>query len=132
MMGLPRLKWRQLFGAVLAINLISSGGPWLCFAQAQQAQEQPGGKGGTPGHTAELEGTVVKVSPGTASMVIEWKGIAQEIRYTEKTKVTYRSKTASVGEIKEGAYVAISGTFNDRKQLVAERIDAAPTSREKK
>jgi Cu/Ag efflux protein CusF len=65
-------------------------------------------------HTLDKEAKTLTVQRGNEFRQVVWN---------EKTKVTYQNKNASVEDVQQGRRVICLGTFNDKQQLVATRID---------
>jgi hypothetical protein len=76
------------------------------------------------GKEDKLEGTIHMINKDTSTITLRVRGnVQRQVVYTPDTKYTYRNKPGSMEEVKEGRRVICLGTFNDKTQLVATRID---------
>lgn len=72
-----------------------------------------------------VEGTVHMIDKDTKTITVNLraKTLQRQVVYNEATKFTYRNKSASLDEVKDGRRVICVGQFNDKTQLMATRID---------
>jgi hypothetical protein len=92
----------------------------LAMASAQ-------GQAKTSTREDRLTGTVHMVDKDTSTIIIR-KGAAQrKVVYNTETKFTIQEKTqGSIDDVIVGRRAICVGTFNNRTQLVATRVDVRP------
>jgi outer membrane lipoprotein-sorting protein len=100
-------------GLCLAIALTLSAGT----AAAQ-------GKKAAPKLT-RVEGNVQSIEAATKMVTVRLRGKTNTVPvlFSDKTLFTFRNKAGSVDQVKDGRHVICLGTYNDKQQLVASRID---------
>ena len=100
-------------GLCLAIALTLSAGP----AAAQEKKAAP--------KLTRVEGNVQSIDTATKMVTIRLRGKTNTVPvlFSDKTLFTFRNKAGSVDQVKDGRHVICLGTYNDKQQLVASRID---------
>jgi hypothetical protein len=107
----------------LSIAIIVCVGISMAPLAAIAAQEKKESK-----KTAKLErveGNVHMMDKATkvVTVTLRGKGNTRDVVYTDATKFSFRNKPATLDEVKDGRHVICLGRLNDKKQLVAARID---------
>jgi len=103
------------------ISLLASLFPLLSLA----AMASPGDQKRTSTKEDRLTGTIHMIDKDTSTIIIR-KGAAQRkvIVYNAETKFTTQSKPGgSIDDVIVGRRATCLGTFNDKTQLVATRVD---------
>lgn len=92
---------------------------WSAAAQAGAAQEKkPGAK------EQRVSGTVRLLDKTAKTFTVQQRNrIERQVIYSDTTKFTVRNKPGSVDDLKEGVRVIVLGTANEKKQVVARRLD---------
>ena len=100
-------------GLCLAVALTLSAG-------AAAAQ----GKKAAPKLT-RVEGNVQSIESATKMVTVRPRGKTNTVPvlFSDKTLFTFRNKAGSVDKVKDGVHVICLGTYNDKQQLIASRID---------
>jgi Cu/Ag efflux protein CusF len=90
------------------------------FAGTAAAQ----GKKAAPKLT-RVEGNVQSIDTATKTVTIRLRGKTNTVPvlFSDKTLFTFRNKAGSVDQVKDGRHVICLGTYNDKQQLIASRID---------
>jgi Cu/Ag efflux protein CusF len=72
-----------------------------------------------------VEGNVHQIDKATKTVTVtlRGKGATRDVVYSDKTMFTFRNKPSTLDEVKDGRHVICLGNSNDKKQLVAARID---------
>lgn len=93
-------------------------GLWLAFAAATAAQTRSAAK------VDRLSGRIQMIEKSTSTITLTTRNnIRRMVVYGPETKVTYRNQPGSMDQVQEGRRVIVLGTFNEKAQLVATRID---------
>jgi len=73
---------------------------------------------------ARYSGTITILNKDTKTISLRQKDAAVlQIKYTDQTQYTYRNESSSADELKEGRRVIVLIDPNQKKELVAVRID---------
>lgn len=90
------------------------------FAGTATAQ----GKKAAPKLT-RVEGNVQSIDTATKTVTVRLRGKTNTVPvlFSDKTLFTFRNKAGSVDQVKDGRHVICLGTYNDKQQLIASRID---------
>lgn len=73
---------------------------------------------------SRLSGRIHMINKDTSTITIRTSGnVQRQVVYDGNTKFTYRNAASSMDEAKEGRRVICLGSFNEKTQLVATRID---------
>ena len=105
-------------GLCLAIALTVSGP-----AAAQEKKGAPEKKAAPK--LTRVEGNVQSIETATKMVTVRLRGKTNTVPvlFSDKTLFTFRNKAGSVDQVKDGRHVICLGTYNDKQQLVASRID---------
>jgi Cu/Ag efflux protein CusF len=101
-----------LVGMVLALSVVA-------LAAAQQ-KEKP-----APAKQQRLSGRVEMIDKDAKIVTLRTNpgNVPRQVVYSGSTKFTFRNKPGSLDDVKDGRRVICRGTFNDKNQFVANRID---------
>jgi len=93
----------------------------LTFSGTAVAQ---GKKAAAPKLT-RVEGNVQSIETATKMVTVRLRGKTNTVPvlFSDKTLFTFRNKAGSVDQVKDGVHVICLGTYNDKQQLIASRID---------
>ena len=107
---------RHRFALAVAIFACAA----LVFVSTDQsaAQEQKSDK-----KPLQYSGRVNVLSKDAMTISIQAKSRVLQIKYTEKTKFTFRNKPGSIDDVKEGRRVIVLVDPDKQKDMVALRID---------
>jgi len=72
---------------------------------------------------ARLDGRVQMMNKDTSTITVQKGTMRRQVVYGPSTQYTYRNKPATADDVQEGRRVICLGTYNDKTQLVASRID---------
>jgi Cu/Ag efflux protein CusF len=100
-------------GLCLAIAVTLSAVP----AAAQEKKAAP--------KLTRVEGNVQSIDTATKTVTVRLRGKTNTVLvlFSDKTLFTFRNKAGSVDQVKDGRHVICVGTYNDKQQLIASRID---------
>ena len=70
-----------------------------------------------------LGGTVHTIDKDTSSIIIRKGAIQRRVVYNAETKFTIRNKPSSIDDVIVGRQVTCLGSFNDKTQLLATRVE---------
>lgn len=72
-----------------------------------------------------VEGVIRNVDKDAHTFLVRMTGRVAErqVVYSDSTKFTFRNKAGSLEEVQDGRRVIVLGTPNEKKQIVARRID---------
>ena len=70
-----------------------------------------------------LSGTVHMIDKDTASIVVRKGVVPYKVVYNGETKFTIQNQPGSIDDVIVGRRVIILGTFNDKTQFLATRVD---------
>ena len=72
-----------------------------------------------------VDGTIQMTDKTAHTVTVRVRGgnAWREVVYNDTTKVTLRNKPGTVDDLKDGRRVIVLGKVNDKKQIVASRID---------
>jgi hypothetical protein len=100
----------SLLGAALFFTLVVMAG-------AQEKQKKSA--------QDRVSGTIQMINKDTKVITVRTSGnVQRQVVYTDTTVVTNQNKPGgSIDQLKEGTRVICLGKFNEKTQLVAERID---------
>ena len=72
-----------------------------------------------------LSGRIQMVNKDTKTITIRTGGgnVTRQVVYGDDTKFTYRNKSGTMDDVKDGRRVICLGKYNDKTQLMATRID---------
>jgi hypothetical protein len=99
-----------ILGAAFLISVVASAAP--------QTQTQPAaGK-----DVVRYDGRIKALNKEAKTFTIQSRKGAVQIKYNEKTRITYRNKTASINDLREGRRVIVLLDPRE-KELIATRID---------
>lgn len=72
-----------------------------------------------------VEGVIRNVDKDAHTFLVRMTGRVAErqVVYTDSTKFTFRNKPGSLEEVQDGRRVIVLGTPNEKRQIVARRID---------
>ena len=106
-------------GLCLAVALTLSAGP----AAAQEKKAAPEKKAASK--LTRVEGNVQSIESATKMVTVRPRGKTNmvPVLFSDKTLFTFRNKAGSVDQVKDGVHVICLGTYNDKQQLIASRID---------
>jgi Domain of unknown function (DUF5666) len=79
----------------------------------------------TPPKEDRVEGNVHMIDKATKTITVLPKAKTNQVQvvYNDDTKFTFRNKSATLDDVKEGRRVICVGTTNDKHQLIARRIE---------
>jgi len=111
-----------VLGVCLAIGLA-----WSAPAAAQdksKAKAKTEEKGKAKSDEQRVEGTVQAIDKATKTIQVRMRGktASRPVTYTAATKFTFRNKTATLDDVKDGRRVICLGK-PDGKNWVASRVD---------
>jgi hypothetical protein len=100
--------------------------PWfagvsLCLILAVIASAQDQKK--TSAKEDRLSGTVHTIDKDTSSIIIRKGPVQRRVVYNAETKFTIKKKPGSIDDVIVGRQVTCLGTFNEKTQLLATRIE---------
>jgi hypothetical protein len=97
------------------------GGVFLILAPAgmESAQDQKQ----TSTKEDRLSGTVHTIDKDTSAIVIRKGAVQRRVVYNAETKFTIQNKPGSIDDVIVGRQVICLGSFNDKAQLLATRIE---------
>ena len=104
------------------VAMVVCVGIWLLPLVATAAAQKEGKD------TAKLdrvEGNVQQIDKATKTVTVTLRGkpVQRQVVYSDTTKFTFRNKTSTIDELKDGRHVICLGKTNDKNQLIAARID---------
>ncbi len=107
----------------IAVGLLSGILAIPAWAPAAQTGTMPDRD--TRAKEQRIQGTVEKLDAAAHTFAVKIRAQVAErqVVYDDTTKITFRNKPAKVEELKEGVRVIVVGSPNEKKQLVARRID---------
>ena len=70
-----------------------------------------------------LSGRVHTIDKDASAIIIRQGAIQRRVFYNAETKFTIRNKPGSIDDVIVGRQVNCLGTFNDKSQLLATRVD---------
>jgi hypothetical protein len=70
-----------------------------------------------------LSGTVHAIDKDASSIIIRQGAIQRRVVYNAETKFTIQNKPGSIDDVIVGRKVTCIGSFNDKSQLLATRVD---------
>ncbi len=70
-----------------------------------------------------LSGTVHTIDKDTSSIIIRKGAVQRRVLYNAETKFTIQNKPGSIDDVIVGRQVICLGSFNDKSQLMATRVD---------
>jgi len=108
------MRRKELISLLAVVLLLS-----LAAMASAEGQKKPSTK------EDRLTGTIHRIDKDTSTIIIR-KGIVQRtvVVYNAKTKFTIQNKPgASIDDVIVGRRAICLGTFNDKTQLVATRVD---------
>ena len=70
-----------------------------------------------------LSGTVHTIDKDTSSIIIRKGAVQRRVVYNAETKFTIQNKPGSIDDVIVGRQVICLGSFNDKAQLLASRVD---------
>ena len=70
-----------------------------------------------------LSGTIHMIDKDTSSIVIRKGAVPYKVAYNAETKFTIQNQPGSIDDVIVGRQVICWGTVNNKKQLVATRVD---------
>src|SRR5262245_63125365 len=110
-------------GMCLAIGLAWPAAGAAAQAKAKSKATEEKGKA-KASDQQRVEGTVQSLDKATKTLVVRLRGKAQTrpVMYTDATKFTFRNKTSTLDEVKDGRRVICLGK-PDGNNWVASRID---------
>ncbi len=104
--GFIKLLLGIILSLVLAVTLA---------AQAKKASKPK---------TGRVDGRVQMINKDTSTVTVEKSNIRRQVVYGSDTKFLYghskKNKPGAADQLKEGNYIACSGTFNEKAQLQAQ------------
>jgi hypothetical protein len=74
-----------------------------------------------------LSGTVHTIDKDTSAIIIRKGAIQRRVIYNAATKFTIQNKPGSIDDVIVGRRVMCLGSFNDKTQLVATRVEVHST-----
>ena len=100
-------------GLCLAIALTFSAGT----AATQEKKAAP--------KLTRVEGNVQSIDTASKTVTVRLRGKTNTVPvlFSDKTLFTFRNKAGSVDQVKDGRHVICLGTYNDKQELIASRID---------
>jgi hypothetical protein len=119
----PRVKEDLMTGRLkVALGLCLGLGLVVTLVVPLEAQEKDQEKAKTK--LSRVEGAIQSIDKTAKTLTVRLRGKTntQVVIYNDKTMYTFRNKTASVDELKDGRNVICLGNLID-KQWVAARID---------
>jgi Ni/Co efflux regulator RcnB len=93
------------------------------MAQAAMAQEQKPAKEAAAAKQARWHGTIVNINEKTSSLDVRRQSITRTVYYDSSTQWTKGTKTTEMKEFKIGSDVICLGTFDEKGNIHATRID---------
>ena len=106
-----RMKTLIAWYAVVFLFLILPG-----MASAQDQKQ-------TSTKESRLTGTVHRIDKDTSTIIIRKGAVQRKVVYTAETKFTIQNKPGTIDDVIVGRRAICLGTFNDKTQLVATRVD---------
>ena len=105
-------------GLCLAIALTVSGP-----AAAQEKKGAPEKKAAPK--LTRVEGNVQSIDTASKTVTVRLRGKTNTVPvlFSDKTLFTFRNKAGKVDQVKDGVHVICLGTYNDKQELIASRID---------
>jgi hypothetical protein len=70
-----------------------------------------------------LSGTVHTIDKDTSSIIIRKGAVQRRVVYNAETKFTIQNKPGSIDDVIVGRQVVCLGSFNDKSQLLATRVE---------
>ena len=105
--------------AVLALGVFAVIAPAVQNATAQEAKAKKASE-------IRWHGTVVRIDKDSSTLDVRKGTIEKRIHFDSSTQWTNGQKTIESGEVKEGDDVITLSKANEKKELVATRIDLRP------
>ena len=91
----------------------------LTLATGARAQEKPAAQP----KEDRLSGAVQMIDKKTSTITLRKDNMTRSVVYNSDTKYTKRDKPGSLDDVKEGVRLICLGKFDEKKRLVATRID---------
>jgi hypothetical protein len=92
---------------------------FLILAVIASAQEQK--KSSTK--EDRLSGTVHTIDKDASAIIIRQGAVQRRVIYNAETKFTIQNKPGSIDDVIVGRKITCLGSFNDKSQLMATRVD---------
>ena len=92
---------------------------FLILAVVASAQDQKK----TSAKVDRLSGTVHSIDKDTSSIIIRKGAVQRRVLYNAETKFTIQNRQGSIDDVIVGRQVICLGSFNDKSQLMATRVD---------
>jgi len=70
-----------------------------------------------------LTGTIHMIDKDASTIIIRQSAVQRKVVYTAETKFTIQNKPGTIDDVIVGRRAICLGTFNDKTQLVATRVD---------
>jgi hypothetical protein len=105
-----RMKTLIAWYAVVFLFLI----PGMASAQDQKQTSTKEGR---------LTGTVHRIDKDTSTIIIRKGAVQRKVVYTAETKFTIQNRPGTIDDVIVGRRAICLGTFNDKAQLIATRVD---------
>ena len=111
-------------GLVFGMLLASAVTPRVQAGEPQAKDEKVQAKA-DKAKESRIDGTIQMMDKDAHKLTVRVRGGNQfrEVIYDDSTKYTFRNKPSTFDEVKDGRRVIVLGTMNDKKQIVARRID---------
>ena len=110
----------------LSVAMVVCVGIWLLpLVLTAAPQKEAKGEGKATAKQERVEGNVQSIDKATKTVTVTLRGkpVQRQVVYSDSTKFTFRNKTSSLDELKDGRHVICLGKTNDKNQLIAARID---------
>jgi len=106
---------------LLAVLAVAGYGVRAASAQESQPKATKAAKAG------RWHGTIIRWDKDNSVLTVRKGNVDRQVHYTSSTKWTEGTKNIDMGLFKEGeSDVICTGTFDEKGQLVADRIDLRP------
>jgi Cu/Ag efflux protein CusF len=99
-----------LLGGVLSLTLLAQAP-----AKEKKAKAAP--------KEDRVSGTIRMINKDTSTITVRKDNMDHQVVYSVDTKYTKRNKPGKIEDVKEGVRVICLGKFDEKKRLVASRID---------
>jgi hypothetical protein len=111
-------------GLVLGMMLAPAVAPRL-QAEGPQAKDEKAQAKDDKAKESRIDGTIQMMDKDAHKVTLRVRGgtAFREVIYNDSTKYTFRNKPATLDDVKDGRRVIVLGTMNEKKQVVARRID---------
>jgi hypothetical protein len=110
---------------VIALSVcLAIGLAWSAGVAAQDKAKAPPKEKAKASDEQRVEGTVQAIDKATKTIQVRMRGktASRPVTYTDATKFTFRNKTSTLDEVKDGRRVICLGK-PDGKNWVASRVD---------